>query len=167
MTATLTLWALSDEYQQVADRLIDAGGELTPDLAAELDAIQGAFREKAESVALYLRNLQASAEAAASEARRLTELAAVRSRAADGLKRYLLVHMERTGETKIETDRIRLRVQQNSRPSIHWTAEPELIPDPYRKTVYALDGEKVYQAWKAGTPLPGFTVERGSHLRIA
>src|SRR3990167_9709297 len=78
MTATLKLYELADVYEGIAEALIENGGELTPDLAAQLDAIEGAFEAKVERVALSVRNLVATADAADAEAARLAALAPTR-----------------------------------------------------------------------------------------
>jgi hypothetical protein len=76
--------------------------------------------------------------------------------------------MQRTGETKIETDLVRLRIQQNSRPSIQFFGPADLIPEPFKRVTVLLDSEKAYTEWKATGKLPdGFVVDRGVHLRIS
>lgn len=165
MTA-LTLYQITDEYQAVIDRLLEAGGELTPEFSAELDAITDAFAAKVEKVALYTRNLEALADAAAAEAKRLHELASSRQHTADGLKRYLLEQLDRVEQTKVVTPLAVVRVQKNSRPSIRWFPETD-PPEGFVRVVRSVDLQRAYEVWKAGTPLPeGFSVEEGRHLRI-
>lgn len=165
MTATLKLYEIADQLQAVAEQLVDNGGELTPELEAQLTALEGAFDTKVERVLLYARNLLATAQAAKGEAARLADLAGTRERAAERLREYVKQQMELADVTKVETSLIVARIQQNSRPSIRWIEGP--LPADFTKVITTLDGEKAYETWKRDGALPaGFTVERGSHLRV-
>ena len=167
MTAPKHLYEIVDQYQAVMQAIEDAEGELTPELSAQLDAIPDAFKAKAERVGLYIRNLQSLAQAAELEAVRLKALAASRENAATRLKAYLLQNMQRMELKDVVTPLIKLRIQVNSRPSIHWP-EGQEIPEAYRRVTVSLDGQAAYEAWKANGTLPeGFVVERGSHLRLS
>jgi len=141
MTATLKLYELADAYERIAEALIENGGELTAELAVDLDAIEGAFEAKVERVALYVRNLLATADAADAEAARLAVLARSRRQAADGLKGYLMAQLDRVEKPKVETPLIVVRIQKNSRPSIQW---PDTLPIPegYQRVTVSLDGQK-------------------------
>jgi len=166
MMPTLKLYELADAYEQIAEALIENGGELTPELAAGLDAIEGAFEAKVERVALYVRNLLVTADAADAEAVRLGALARSRRQGAEGLKGYLMAQLDRVEKPKVETPLVVVRIQQNSRPAIQW---PDTLPIPegYQRVTVSLDGQKAYSDWKAGTLPSGFVVEQGRHLRIS
>ena len=164
--ATLKLYELADHYAGIMDALIEAGGELTPELTTALDAVDEAYAVKAEAVALYIRNLEVSAGAVEAEADRLRTLAVQRTNSARSLKGYLMLQMQRMGQDKVETYRVRLRIQKNARPAIAWTLT-SLPPEDYVRVKHEVDLQKAYEIWKAGTELPsGFTVTQGSHLRL-
>lgn len=162
----MNLYDLTDEYAQVVDTLTENGGELTPELEAQLDAITGQWKEKVERTGLYIQNLKALAEAAKMESDRLSALCKSRLGAAARLTDYLKRNMEKVGETKVVTPLITARIQKNSRPSIALPEGAE-IPEEYQRVTVALDGQKAYDAHKAGTLPSMFLVEHGSHLRIA
>lgn len=167
MSAPKHLYEIADDYQAVIQAVEDAEGELTPELAAQLDAIPGQFKDKAERVGLYIQNLRGLADAAEEEVIRLRALATSRTNAVERLKAYLKANMERMGETKIETPLIKLRIQKNGgRQAIRWTGAE--IPAEFQVVTVTLDSEKVHATHAAGTPLPdGFEVEpRGTHLRL-
>jgi len=166
MGVTLKLYQLADTYEQIAEALIENGGELTPELAADLDAIEGAFEAKVERVALYICNLLLTADAADAEAARLATLARTRRQGAEGLKGYLMAQLDRVEKPKVETPLVVVRIQKNSRPSIQW---PDTLPIPegYQRVTVSLDGQKAYADFKAGTLPMGFIVDHGRHLRIS
>ncbi len=164
---TARLWEIADELETVAAEIAEAGGELTPELEARLDAIGGAFDAKVERVALAVRNYEVNAEAAKLEEDRLAAIRKSHERSAAGLKRYLLVTMRRAGNLKVETPRARVRVQKNSQPSIRWTGGLDDLPDPYRRVTVEPDLQRVREDLKAGAEPPdGFVVDVGYHVRI-
>lgn len=165
--ATLKLWEVGDQLQEVAEALVENGGELTPELAAKLEEIEGAFEQKVERCVLYIRNLEATAQAAKDEAGRLALLASGRQKAADGLKAYVKQELERAKRPKVETDLIVARIQKNSTPSVTCTVDVGALPLNYVRITKSLDARAVLEAWKAQTPLPeGVSVEVGTHLRV-
>ena len=169
MVAPLKLYELGDAYQKIVEQAIENGGEITPELALELDAIGDAFAVKAERTALYIRNLIATATAAQVEADRLRGIAGSADRAVEGLKRYLFDNMQRVGQTQIKTPLISIRIQRNSQPSVSSTLpEDYTLPVWCRRITYSLDKGAVVAAWKADpTSLPtGVTISVGSHLRV-
>lgn len=168
MTATLRLYEISDALQAIGDTLVENGGELTPELTAQLDGLEGAFDAKVERIVLYIRNLETTSDAATQEAKRLAGLASTRAAAAARLRDYVKREMERTDHKKVETGLIVARIQKNGRPSVHFTGDAATLPVGYQRTVVELNRETAIENWRAGVPLPpGLTVEQGSHLRLS
>lgn len=168
MTAALRLYEIVDALEQIGDELTENGGTLTPELVERLDALEGAFEEKVERTALYMKNIEATAAAAENEAHRLAELARSRRSAIARLKEYLKTQMELARIPKVETARIVARIQKNSRPSISCAVPIEQLPEHYVRVTRAFDNNVAYEAWKAGARLPdGVIVEVGSHLRVS
>ena len=157
--------------EEHADELLANGGELSPELAALIDQARDAFEGKVERVALKVRELLATAQAVELEEKRLGQRRKALENAAAAIKAYLKIHLERTGETKIQGTLATVALQKNGQPSItvevpvdslppQWTVQPP--PPPL-----VLNRDEVVAAFKAGTPLPeGITVTVGSHVRI-
>jgi hypothetical protein len=168
VTALPPLYQLTASLVSVMDALVEAGGELTPELQAQLEQAEGDFKTKVERVALGIRHLVVTGEAAATEASRLTLLARARLNASERLKDYLREQMLQAEQRKVETDRVRVSVVTNSRPTIKWLAAPDTIPEAFRRTKVELDGDAALQAYRDRGRLPeGFQVLVGTHLRIA
>jgi hypothetical protein len=55
MHADLKLWELGEELESLNSEIIEADGEITPDMEARLDAVRGAFDEKAERLVLAIK----------------------------------------------------------------------------------------------------------------
>jgi len=168
MEASMRLWELGDELERIGFEIFENEGELTPELEARLDALEGAWEDKVERVALYVRSQVVLGLAADIEVCRLDRIKRSHERAADSLKSYLLREMERMGKSKVETARARVRVQANGgKAVIRWTGEPDAIPDGFRRVEIYPDGAAVQHAHREGTLPDGFVVEaRGKHIRI-
>ena len=142
-------------------------GELTPEQAEQLTALEGDFKDKVQSVCQVVRQWQSDAEAAKVEVARLSALATSRTRLADGLKSYLKVQMEATGQDKVKTDLFAVRIQKNSVPSCKVDIEATTLPPRFQRVTVEADKAALVDAFKAGELLPeGVEVVFGSHLRI-
>jgi hypothetical protein len=166
---TVRTWI--DEH---AEEIIAAGGELPAELSELLDQAEGQLADKIERVALYIRELLATAEAIRVERDRLEARARHAERAAEGLKRYLQAQLERAGLTRVVGELVTVRLQK-SPPRVVSTLDEEalrrsegaewvtVIPAQYR-----IDPRKLLDYYKQGLPLPdGITVEQGQHVRIS
>lgn len=178
-TARLSLYEYGDDLEYVRQLLDESEGELTPAIEELLAQATDAFEAKAERVALFIREQQATAKGVRDEADRLDARAKALNRAADSLKAYLLREMCRTEKTRIEGQRITLRVQLNP-PGVKCPLTSEqlatlaCVPEcqPFIRTVpasYAIDAKAVLAAFKARQSIPITEVEitQGQSLRLA
>lgn len=164
----LRLHEIVSELDEIGELIAEAGGELSPELEARLDALEGAWTTKVENIALFVKESEANAEAAGTEAARLAAIQKHFATKAKGLKDYLLFFMRRGGHQNLKTPRVRVWEQRNGRPSIKCTLAPELMPEAFRRVVVSVDTQLAYEEWKQGNALPdGFVVEHGFHLRIS
>ena len=190
MTTSLRLYEAVDALETVrdwldehADDIAAVGGDLDrlPELAALLDQAEGEFAEKAERVALFIRERRLGAKAVREEAKRLAERADREDRTADALTQYLLLNMQRAETKKIEGKLVTIRVQQSPASVTSTLTDAEVyelyctgVPENGRRLVrrvperYELDKQAVRDAAILGQPIPaGVTVTRGSHVRIS
>lgn len=170
----MRLYEITDELREIEHQLIESFGELTPEIEARLEKLQGARKEKVQNICRLVQNLQRTAEAAIAEASRLGELAKARKAGADRLKNYLRQEMVQLGEQRYETDLFRVSRCKNSRPSIT-PMDPNDPPAVWTRVRVEFDGTKAYQDLKDQGILPdevgrfeleGVIVNRGEHLRI-
>lgn len=163
-----SLYTLGTSYVAVMDALLEAGGEVTDETHAALNAIEDQFEAKVERVALAIRIMDAEVQAVDSEIKRLADLKARRVRAQEGLKGYLLFWLRETDTQKVEGEIIKVRRQKNSRPSIRYEGNLSDLPESLVRTIRSFHGDAAYEAWKADpNSLPeSVMVERGEHVRI-
>ena len=128
----------TDEY----GRYITEEGDVIDDLDAyrqsyltawfdTLTSIEGEFNEKAENIAVYIKNLAADIAAMKQEERQLRERRVNAEKQCERMKRYLLNSMQVIGVKKIDMPRARMTLKlnpesvviENEGALIHWAME--------------------------------------------
>ena len=163
-----TLWAISNELLALGEKIAENQGEITSEIEAELDALEGAFEAKAEAVYLFAKDASLEAEKAKAGKEHMQDMERYWLNKARGLKWYLLNVMERHGRDRVQTFRAKFsRVQ--SPPSYRWNGDDYAdIPVQFRRTkiVHTLDVDAVKRAIVEGVAIPAeIVVERGHHIR--
>lgn len=152
-----SLWAITDELSEIGALIADAGGELSPELEARLEAIEGQFETKVENTVLYIRHVEMLAANAKAEKDRLDKIAKYWQSQADGLKdRYLLAALTKAGVRKVETGRARVRIQKSG-PAIEYRGDLLDLPKQYVRVVpetLELDKKSLQAVARAEGELP-------------
>jgi hypothetical protein len=146
--------------------------DLPPEVIKDtLDGLEGELREKAVSVAHFIRNLEVVADSidAAIEQMMVRKLR-LEKRAAS-LQQYLLFNMIAAGISKVESPYFTLQVKKNP-PTVVIDSE-NLIPAKYMRTPEpppppkpAPDKKAIADAIKAGEEVPGAHTETHERLEI-
>lgn len=170
------LYEIASDLDAIGCLLIDNGGDLTPEIEAKLEALDGEFEHKAERIALFARELERLSEGAKREADLMAKLAKGRAAAAERLKFYLLTTLQSLGRQKVETDRCRIRRQRNGQASVEIPNKAPLVllGVATERTVveYDVDKAALLEKWNSGEAGQralvecGVTVEIREHLRI-
>ena len=112
-----------------------------------LSQLQMAELDKLENLALYVKNLEAEAEAIRSEERALQARRKIKEKKAERISAYLLGYMQQTGKKKAETPRCALSLRNSKAVEITNAADfwayamehPELArtkdPEPDKKAI--------------------------------
>ena len=166
-----SLYEISKDIQLVLLKLDDAGGELTPELEAEIDALGMDFDSKVDNVLRWHASQALQASAIDIEVKRLTALRNGYKKSAESAKDYVFRMMQATKIPKVLGRLFTCWVQKNSSGSAklldNADGTPGKIPKAYRKVTITFDSEKAYADYRAGAKLPpGIQVIEGSHLRI-
>ena len=162
----MRLYELPTELRLIEQQIAEADGELTPELEAALDQLQAEFADKAEWIALMVREAEAEAEAYKIEETRLRERRRAAENKATRLKTYVHEQMQRMGVDKIRGALAQVSVVNNSRPTVRWSEDVEL-PDAFARVKRELDANAVLvHVGIYGQPPEGAIVETGTHLRV-
>jgi len=170
----MTLYEISEDLQEIESRLIEAGGELPDeDFEAWFDSIKDQRNAKLDSYCALIREIETRTKARETEAKRLLELAASDTKAADRLKDRLKWFFEKHALTKLETPRFRLGLQNAGGVlplRIDDTVKAEDVDERFHKVVPArveFDKDTVRQALESGEYLTFARFgERGKRMVI-
>jgi chromosome segregation ATPase len=162
------LFLLSAEYRAAADKLADLDlDEAT--IADTLESLSGELEVKATNVAMYARNLEATAASIKdAEAQMAARRKAIENRAA-GLRRYLLASMQQATITRIESPHFVLAIKNNP-PAVD-VFDFLQVPKEYMKQPEpppaVVDKAAVKEALKRNIDVPGCRLTHGQRLEIA
>lgn len=162
-----SLYVIANEYQAMIERLENS--ELDAQTIA--DTIEGASGElevKATNVAMYIRNLEASADAIKQAEKAMSDRRKALESKAENIKRYLFDNMKRVGVTKIESPYFALTIKKN--PPKLVIDDAGLIPGelyiyPEAPPPYP-DNERIKNILKNGETVEGARLEQGERLEI-
>lgn len=163
----MRLYELPDAIRLVEQAIADNEGELTPEMEAQLDALEGEMERKVEYLAMLAREAKAEAAAVKQEEDRLKARRSAASNREAGIKRYLDHCLRKAGIDRVEGALVKIRIQQNSQPSVIYDGDPNDLPPQYQRVTVVPDVAALKADHDAGAELPdGVFVAFGSHLRI-
>lgn len=163
----LTLYNIADQYlsdlQKLQDMEID---EQT--FSDTLEGLSGELEVKATNVAMFVRNLEASAEAIKAAEKQMADRRKALEAKADRIRQYLLDNMTRTGITKIDCPYFVLSVRKNP-PAVE-VLNQDMIPDEYfdipEPPAPTLNKNRLKEDLKAGVVVEGAKLTAGQSLSI-
>lgn len=137
-------------------------GELSEEAFEALEALGELRDTKVENVALYYKDMLATAEAIKKEADQLTARRKVYENKAEGLKRYL--EMATNGQ-KFETSRVDIRYRRSEAVDIIDSAK---IPEEYLtvKVTETPNKKLIKDAIKAGQAVTGAVLTERQNIQI-
>lgn len=163
----IALYQVADQYLRDLERLNEL--ELDDQTFNDtLESLSGELEVKATNVAMFIRNLEANAEAIKqAESAMATRRKALEARA-ERIKTYLLDNMTRTGITKIECPYFKIAVRDNPESVVidplaqipgEYMRQPEPPPP-------APDKVAIKAALKAGVVIEGVKLEKKQRIDI-
>lgn len=161
------LYLIASEYKAAAEQLADL--ELPPEVVADtLEGLAGDLEVKAVSVAMFVRNLQATAAAIKQAEEEMANRRKAMEKRAEQITDYLLQNMQRCEISKIESPHFKIALQNNppsvviddagSIPTELYTYPEAPAPYPDKKAIGAMI--------KAGVEVPGAHLETKQRLVI-
>ncbi len=168
MSKDLSLYELSGDLQVLHDEIMEAEGEITPDLERALDRLNLLMTEKVEKISRWYLSLQRTGEALDAEIERLKNRRNARRNLQDRLKAYMKLCLEKAEKTRLEFSTLTVTLQRNP-PSVAVLDHSQLPARFVRiTTVSEVDKDGLREALRAGERIPGAVlVTDKTHLRIS
>jgi len=152
----MRLYELTMQYQRLLDEVEEAEGELTDEQWEMLEILDGAFDDKVENLAKFVRSIQADADAVKTERQRLAAREKSLGNKVDWLKRYLQQALEAAGKDKVK-GRV-LNVSLRRAPVSCIVRDLDLVPPAFKEEVTTINPDKtaITRHFKqTGEVLPG------------
>lgn len=141
-------------------------------LLEALTELKGDFDTKAESVSLYIKELEAGTKLLGESIKNLQSRKKAMENKVEHLKSYLLASMETVGENKIETDKVRISLRNNA-PSVFIYDEKAFInqykgnrDDLLKYSEPTVNKTAIKEALKSGEDIAGATLESKKTITI-
>ena len=164
---SLALYTIADQYLADLQKLqeMDLDDQTLTDT---LEAMSGDLELKATNVAMFVRNLEAGAEAIKAAEKAMADRRKALEGKAERIREYLLSNMLRTGITKIECPYFALSVRKNP-PAVE-VLDQAMIPDEYfdipEPPAPTLNKNRLKEALKNGVEVQGAKLSVGQSLSI-
>lgn len=141
-------------------------------LLEALTELKGDFDTKAESVSLYIKELEAGTKLLGDSIKNLQSRKKAMENKVERLKSYLLASMETVGESKIETDKVRISLRNNA-PSVFIYDEKAFVnqykgsrDDLLKYSEPTVNKTAIKEALKSGEDIAGATLESKKTITI-
>ena len=160
-----SLYEITRDYREAFDRLeIDEEtGEILN--AEELDRLSGAFDEKAESTACYIKNLAAFVDALKAEEANLAKRRKAAEKKAEYMKAFLASCMDAAGRDKFSG--VKASVSFRKSVAVQIDDEASLPSDYVVETVTTKpDKTAIKKAIQAGTAVSGASLVENRNIQI-
>jgi DNA repair exonuclease SbcCD ATPase subunit len=163
----MKLYEIGKELAAINDQLIDAQGEISPDLEKRLDELQLALVDKATGIRKWYAIIETDGAAVATEISRLQRIQKQNENLQTRLKNYIKHNMELADIKKLETAIGTFTVCKNP-DSVEII--PEQVPEEYLDIVpehYELNKERLTKDVKSGKIVPGTKlINDKTHVRV-
>lgn len=164
----MTLYEIDSQIKGIIDRLydeMDESGEIGEVDFSALEDLKEERQKKLENIALYVKNLEAEAEAIKNEEENLAKRRKRLSNRADGLKYLLIKSISENGEKEFTTARCSAKVRESEATEI---VDIKYIPKEFlkEKTEVTPDKTAIKKAIKSGVNIAGARIVVNKSIRI-
>jgi len=161
-----TLRELTAEFGFFQQELIDAGGEISPEIETRLAHFEASLTTKADSIAYVLDHLDAEAIYWKAKASDMQKLARSFSNAHERLKDRVKFAMRKMGATEIKGDEQTFSLSDSRKKLVIF--DQEKVPDSFLKETIVTEPDKyaIESSLKAGIEVPGCMLEPVYMLRV-
>ena len=162
-----SLYQLTNEFQVIQMKLLESDFD-EQTIADTLEGASGDIEIKSVNVAMFIRNLETSAEAIKQAEKEMYDRRKSIEKKADSIRQYLKDNMQRCGITKIESPYFALTIKKNPYSVVIDDAgaiPSELYVYPDAPAPYP-DKKTISEQLKLGNVVNGAHLEQAERLEI-
>lgn len=160
----MKLYELTQNYLNL-QVLLDDETVGTDIINKALNEVGGEIEEKAENIAILIKNLESDVEGFKKEEERLAAKRSSAENKIKGLKTYLDTTMRAVNKLKFKTKLFNFNIQNNA-PSVEVLDEKSIPKEYFLEQEPKLDRKALLAALKEGKEIKGATIKQTKSLRI-
>lgn len=161
---SLSLYQITEQYKQIAESLIESGGEVSPDIEEALKINQQNLQEKAVNYGYIIKQSELECDMIDAEIQRLTKMKKARQNAIEELKARLTSAMTYFEINEIKSPTMKLSFRKSESVEI---INEALIPDQFKMPqAPKILKMAIKEALKNGEPVNGAIIETNYNLQI-
>jgi hypothetical protein len=163
---SLNLYQIETEYRSIAQRLMDADGELTPDLEESLAINKEQLQMKSQGYAMVIKETEYEIQIIEGEIKRLLDLQEKRNALVSKLKERITDAMDLYDISEIVTPLIKISFRKSESVEID---NLDLIPNEYKVIPEAkarADKKAIKDAIKNGIDIQGAYIQQNKSLQF-
>lgn len=161
MTEKKTLLNLSEDSARIEREIIENGGELTPELNAELESVGTALAEKIDSYYWRIKQLEAKAEFFKERAKEFSAVATSMNKYVKTMNERIKISMLNLGEKELKGDKFKFCISATKAALV---VDVALLPDRFKIISYSADGDRIRNCIESGEEVPGARLEQNWRL---
>ena len=162
----MNLYEINDAYEKALSNFTvdDETGEVIFD-DEEIKRLEGAFEEKVDNIACYIKSLNALSDSIKAEKQALDERLKANDKKVESLKKFLVMSLEMRDMKKFESARNKLSFRKSTSVVIN---EDAVLPTKYVKTVVTekVDKKAIGDDLKNGEVVEGCYLKESNNLQI-
>jgi hypothetical protein len=160
----MNIYQIEQEYLLLSNDIIEAGGEITPELETALAINKEQLQNKGINYGYVIKSLESDITAIEEEIKRLNALKSSRTKTNDLLKATIKQAMQLYGIEELKTATLKI----NFRKSESVEVDADLLDEKYlvEKTTYTADKIKIKEAIKSGESVVGAVLNTNYNLQI-
>ena len=161
----LTIYQIEQNYNQLAEQLIDNDGELTTELAEQLAITEEQLQNKSVAYSFVIKQMDADIDTIDAEIKRLQAAKKQREKATEYLKERIKHAMELFQIEEIKTPLVKINFRKSESVEVE---DVNSLPAPYKvvKVTEQADKVAIQEAIKNGADIIGCRVITNKNLQI-
>lgn len=163
--SNLNIFQIEQEYLELANQLIESGGECSPEIELQLTINQDQLEQKARGYGFVVKQMENDISIIDAEIKRLNELKKSRLKTIDRLETTVSNAMQLYQIEKLETPTLKISFRKSE--SIEIDNEGD-IPAQFlkEKISYTIDKVAIKEAIKKGEVVIGARLQQNKNIQI-
>jgi hypothetical protein len=161
----ISIYQIEQNYNQLAEQLIDNDGELTPELSEQLAITEEQLQNKSVAYSFVIKQMDADIDTIDAEIKRLQAAKKQREKATEYLKDRIKHAMELFSIEEIKTPLVKINFRKSETVEVD---DVNSLPMVYKtvKVVETADKASIKKAIKDGVFVPGCFIVEHRNLQI-